>query len=291
MRPTWKHTFRIIEIMFNIKVPRIAECLGVNRSTIHRLIDGDTVEFKRFNTNFHGKGSLEEFYELIFDPTNNKSPAYETSQTYDKCSSDKETYLLGEFMGAIEEAAFTDFWEYDHKRDYKSEVMFVLRRTRNPYRIEYQIEAKDVVVVATPIADGVTESSAPDIDLNNLPIGAEAVKLREVFKDALLDHQIDVLLDQRDKIGYDDFSENVYVYFKKMKTVLNDSSASDTFSSEEKCMIADMLIFNKTLEGYIDAITQSIPSDFRAFIGESDKLYHELIFTLEKIWSYRGEDE
>ena len=109
---SWRHVFYLAEKMWELNQNNIAECLGVHRSTVSKLINGKQLRFSC---------RVEDIYKKLFDPTNEKSPACGKS----------EKALYYDFMQLIAEPDFDGDLgglEYD---DYKSLIISLLRAVKN----------------------------------------------------------------------------------------------------------------------------------------------------------------
>lgn len=107
----WKDIFYLVDRMWDVKQSKIAEYLGVDRSTITRLINGTQPRFAQ---------SINEVYRNLFDPTNPKSPAYSKEPDVSK-------KLLKELKSEIYEADLADATKNLDDSNYEKFVMGLLR--------------------------------------------------------------------------------------------------------------------------------------------------------------------
>lgn len=108
MKITWIHIIEIISTMWDINQTKIANCLGVNPSTITKLKTGKQLSFSK---------SYKVIYTTLFDPENPDSPA----------KNDDPNILLQELKDIIKQKDL-DFPEEDFSEtDYKEFVIKLLR--------------------------------------------------------------------------------------------------------------------------------------------------------------------
>lgn len=106
MKFSWGHIFSLAEKLLDINQSKIAEYLGVHRSTISKLENGKQPRFKM------GKKDL---YEKLFDPDNDI--------VYNHVRTRKTDDLLTELKEIIHEAKWDDLTEIVKADSYKDFVM------------------------------------------------------------------------------------------------------------------------------------------------------------------------
>lgn len=144
MEIMWEHIFDLVERMWELNQNGIANCLGVDRSTISRLKNGKQLQFNY---------PCNKVYRNLFDPTNPQIPAFGKDS--------KE--LLRDLKNEIEEAGLTDGTKDLEDDNYEKFVIGLLRLAKgNQAKLVTRRESVPDVVHENESNDQETNETQPE---------------------------------------------------------------------------------------------------------------------------------